>query len=519
MRWLFPLLVVIICFLDSCSSKNEEDEFPELNNSDSEFFTKTIAPIFKSNCTVSGCHDASTSSAGIDLTSEIDAKQANLTQLLKAINHQSGASPMPKNRSKLDQASIDNIEKWVESLSSGNGSGNGTGNGQGADNMDSLSYVSDIAEIFGANCAVSGCHDAGTKRSGYDLSSYVGVKAANSTRLLGSINHSDGFSKMPKNNDKLSDCDIAKISSWFENGTVPNDLELCKDPVVVPEEKGKDSATYVSDIAKIFETNCAFSGCHNTGTKRAGIDLSSYQAVKSVSSEKLSGVINHSVGFSPMPKNASKLSDCDIAKIMSWLDSTVVDGLEACKDPVVVEPCITDSMSYDGGISVIFNANCATSGCHDPGTKRAGFDFSTYDGIKVANSTTIIKAINHDVDVSAMPGGGNPKLDSCTIEKIEKWFADDAPKNFDPVVVTPSTTYTDDIRPIFINNCSSCHTSSSSGGVNLNNFQNATSVSTSRLLGAIKHEAGFSSMPRNAAKLGSATIDKIEEWINLGRPE
>jgi hypothetical protein len=35
---------------------------------------------------------------------------------------------------------------------------------------------------------------------------------------------------------------------------------------------------------------------------------------------KLYGAVNHSPGYSPMPKGGTKLSACNISKIKAWID-------------------------------------------------------------------------------------------------------------------------------------------------------------------------------------------------------
>lgn len=83
-----------------------------------------------------------------------------------------------------------------------------------------MTYATNIKPIFDQSCALAGCHDATTKSSGYDLSDYTGsAAAAKSARFLGAINHSTGFSPMPKGMAKLSDCNISKITAWINAGT------------------------------------------------------------------------------------------------------------------------------------------------------------------------------------------------------------------------------------------------------------------------------------------------------------
>jgi len=37
-------------------------------------------------------------------------------------------------------------------------------------------------------------------------------------RIIGAINHDDGFSPMPKGGSKVSDCDIDKMTQWINDG-------------------------------------------------------------------------------------------------------------------------------------------------------------------------------------------------------------------------------------------------------------------------------------------------------------
>lgn len=81
-------------------------------------------------------------------------------------------------------------------------------------------------------------------------------------------------------------------------------------------------------------------------------------------------------------------------------------------------------------------------------------------------------------------------------------------------------TYSSDIQPLLEVSCVSCHNSTnSSGGINLDSYESASSAANSgKLLGAVRQEAGFSAMPPSG-KLDSCQIARIEEWIDSGLPE
>ena len=85
---------------------------------------------------------------------------------------------------------------------------------------------------------------------------------------------------------------------------------------------------------------------------------------------------------------------------------------------------------------------------------------------------------------------------------------------------TTDMSYQTDILPILQNNCYQCHDAANNfGGITLEGFdQIKTFVNNNQLLGVIRHEAGFSPMPKNSAKLLECEIEKIESWITNGAP-
>ncbi len=85
---------------------------------------------------------------------------------------------------------------------------------------------------------------------------------------------------------------------------------------------------------------------------------------------------------------------------------------------------------------------------------------------------------------------------------------------------TANVSYSGDVVPIVNGNCQVCHsTAAALGGVRLEGYDAIKIwVNNGRLLGAIRHEQGFSAMPQNAAKLSACNIAKIEKWIADGAP-
>jgi hypothetical protein len=71
-----------------------------------------------------------------------------------------------------------------------------------------------------------GCHSTASAASsggGIDLSTYTQVKIyATNGRLYGSINHTAGYSAMPKNLAQMPACQIIQIKKWIDAGSLNN---------------------------------------------------------------------------------------------------------------------------------------------------------------------------------------------------------------------------------------------------------------------------------------------------------
>ena len=82
---------------------------------------------------------------------------------------------------------------------------------------------------------------------------------------------------------------------------------------------GTTPVSYANDVAPIIQGNCM--QCHSAAANMGSVNLEGYTQLKSYAGNgKLYGVITHSTGFSPMPKNSGKMSDCNIAIIKRWID-------------------------------------------------------------------------------------------------------------------------------------------------------------------------------------------------------
>ncbi len=90
----------------------------------------------------------------------------------------------------------------------------------GCDTTD-ISYAANILPIMQNNCYR--CHDARNNQGNITLEGYANLKVyADNGRLLGAIRWDAGFSPMPQDASKLSDCTISQVEAWINAGAPNN---------------------------------------------------------------------------------------------------------------------------------------------------------------------------------------------------------------------------------------------------------------------------------------------------------
>ncbi|HMQ46099.1 MAG TPA: hypothetical protein PKA00_00100 [Saprospiraceae bacterium] len=83
---------------------------------------------------------------------------------------------------------------------------------------------------------------------------------------------------------------------------------------------------------------------------------------------------------------------------------------------------------------------------------------------------------------------------------------------------TTDISYSQDVLTLLQNNCYVCHAAAINlGNINLEGYDRVkVYVDNGALLGAIKHESGYSPMPQGTAQLQVCEIALIEAWIADG---
>lgn len=85
------------------------------------------------------------------------------------------------------------------------------------------------------------------------------------------------------------------------------------------------TVSYAQKVAPLLRNSCY--GCHSGSSPSGNQLMGTYAADKAMAqSGKLYGTINHSAGYSPMPKGASKFSSCQIATVKKWIDGGMLNN-------------------------------------------------------------------------------------------------------------------------------------------------------------------------------------------------
>lgn len=94
----------------------------------------------------------------------------------------------------------------------------------GACDSSQADYVAKVKPIIQQSCYT--CHSSGNANalgSGIDLEAPSDLSIyVNNGSLIGSIEHTSGFSAMPQGGGKLTNCQIETIKTWISNGALTN---------------------------------------------------------------------------------------------------------------------------------------------------------------------------------------------------------------------------------------------------------------------------------------------------------
>lgn len=105
------LIVVTLSVTTSCN-KDKTPVIVPTDCPDTISFAGIVEPMMEQNCSTSGCHDASTATAGYDLDGYSNIS-ANASAILNVIRHEGGVTPMPYLQPKFNDSLIQQFNCWI----------------------------------------------------------------------------------------------------------------------------------------------------------------------------------------------------------------------------------------------------------------------------------------------------------------------------------------------------------------------------------------------------------------------
>lgn len=200
-------------------------------------------------------------------------------------------------------------------------------------------------------------------------------------------------------------------------------------------------------------------------------------------------------------------------------------------DPPITNPCDPDTVYFEKDLLPVLLSTCAQPGCHDAITMEDGVRLTDYNAVMQTAGITpgdpgdsdMYEVITETDPDKRMPPPPNDPWSQENINMVYTWIAQGAQDLScdDTECDTTDLTYTNKINSIVQAHCLGCHSDNNPlGGLSLEGYDKVKSTADDgRLLGVVRHEAGYPGMPLNSPKLSDCKIRQLEIWIDDGTPQ
>lgn len=292
---------------------------------DTVCYDSTIAPILQASCALSGCHNSTTKSEGLDATSYQsvrsfvkpgNAKESLLYESITRV-YQKGLMPPDV---PLTQAERNLILVWIEQ-----GANNTSCTNTPPQTPDSVCFVQDVQPLVLSSCGITGCHDEITATEGYIFTTYAHIMASDdavdpfdpSNSEMYQVLNETGDDRMPPSPMPAFTLEEKEIiRKWIAEGALNSNCPTTTCDTINP-------ISYSQTVWPAIDRSCV--GCHNSISSSGGVDLSNYDQINYYANTLrngvpiLLGVIRKETGFVGMPPSG-ELDDCTIRQIELWID-------------------------------------------------------------------------------------------------------------------------------------------------------------------------------------------------------
>jgi hypothetical protein len=242
------------------------------------------------------------------------------SKLYRVITSINGEDMMPPSQ-PLTKEQRTLIQIWI-AQGANNTVCDGSNGGNDGSNTDSVCFVQDILPVILSSCGTTGCHDAATHEEGYVLTDYAnilkkGIVPGNASgSKIYKVVTDNGEDRMPPSpRSPLTSSQIASLRQWIQDGAKNSNC-----PPAACDTTG--TVSFSSQVFPLLQSNCI--GCHNNSSANGGVNLSTYNLVKTNAetlrsgTPLIQGVIRRMPGFIAMPQTFA-LDECSIRKIELWI--------------------------------------------------------------------------------------------------------------------------------------------------------------------------------------------------------
>ncbi len=284
-----------------------------------------------------------------------------------------------------------------------------------------------------------------------------------------------------------------------------------------------DKVCYEKDIAPIFQSCSAASGCHNQQSSEGGYVFTDYNSVmkaitpfnaqKSAAYKAITGK-----GFVQLMPPAGALSQKERILIRVWIDQGAENSL-----------CTTSGKSgtpvnkvcFQRDLLPVLVSSCGITGCHDQATHEEGYVVANYATVmnnlvragSPANSKLYSVITKNPLDENFMPPKPYPALTTAVKDSIFNWIKNGALNEVCVTLcdTTGAVTYQNQIASLISKNCIACHSgTNASKGILLDSYARVKIyLDNGKLLASVK--ATSIQMPPGY-KISACELREIELW-------
>ena len=285
-----------------------------------------------------------------------------------------------------------------------------------------------------------------------------------------------------------------------------------------------DKVCYDRDIAPIFQSCSAPTGCHQQGGENTYVftdynsvmkTITPFNAQKSIAYKAITGK-----GFVQLMPPAGALSQKNRILIRVWINQGA-EHTTCTTTGVGISPLSPEKVCFQRDLLPVLISSCGITSCHDQATHKEGYIVTSYASVKSnlvsAGSPTTSKLYSvitqSPSSENFMPPDPYTPLSTAVKDSIYNWIKNGALNDVCTSLcdTTGVITYQKQISALISKNCISCHSgANASKGILLDSYTGVkTYLDNGKLFAAVK---GTSIQMPPGYTITSCELREIELW-------